>query len=123
MSEWISKEEFLEALENEGADLFECDGYEESESGFSRECIHKVMEQLSSTVQPEVRHGTWIEKEDWNVDDYYYTCSVCGEDFVTVEGTPAENGWHFCPNCGADMRELPEPPKEAVNGQINEIQQ
>lgn len=59
-----------------------------------------------------VRRGKWIEKEDWNVDDYYYTCSVCGEDFVTVDGTPSENLWNFCPNCGDDMRELPEPPEE-----------
>lgn len=50
-----------------------------------------------------VRHGRWIEKEDWNVDDYYYTCSACGEDFVTIDGTPSDNLWNFCPNCGAKM--------------------
>lgn len=50
-----------------------------------------------------VVHGEWIEKEDWGVDDYYYTCSACGEDFVTIDGTPSENLWNYCPNCGAKM--------------------
>ena len=48
--------------------------------------------------------GKWIEHEDFN-GDYYYTCSVCKEDFSTIDGTtPKENLFNFCPNCGADMR-------------------
>ena len=49
----------------------------------------------------EVRHGRWIEQE---ADmDTIYECSVCGEPFVTIEGTPADNLWNYCPNCGAKM--------------------
>ena len=49
-----------------------------------------------------VRHGYWIEQENWALDDYYYTCSACGEDYNTIDGTPDYN---FCPNCGAKMDE------------------
>lgn len=48
--------------------------------------------------------GEWVEREDWSVADVYYTCSVCEEDFVTIDGTPADNLWNYCPNCGARMK-------------------
>ena len=52
-----------------------------------------------------VVHGKWIEREDmcygWNI----WECSACHEDFCVEEGTPKDNEYHFCPNCGADMRE------------------
>lgn len=53
----------------------------------------------SANISP-VRHGHWIEQENWALDDYYYTCSACGEDYNTIYGTPDYN---FCPNCGAKM--------------------
>ena len=51
----------------------------------------------------ERKTGKWIEQEDYN-GDTYYDCSVCGESWTTIEGTPWENGMNFCPHCGADMR-------------------
>ena len=47
--------------------------------------------------------GHWIEQEgyDW---DTYYDCSECGESFYPIDGTPTDNLYNFCPNCGADMR-------------------
>lgn len=36
-----------------------------------------------------VRHGEWIEQEDI-CGDTYYTCSACKEDWVCIDGTPAE---------------------------------
>lgn len=50
----------------------------------------------------EVRHGKWEETTEFN-EDTIYRCSVCGEEFVTIDGTPADNLWHYCPNCGAKM--------------------
>ena len=58
---------------------------------------------IASLPSAEAVHGAWIEREDWN-GDYYYDCSVCGESFVLCDGTPSMNLYHFCPNCGADMR-------------------
>ena len=52
----------------------------------------------------EVVHGKWEEITDNWYDEIIYRCSVCNEEFVTIDGTPAENLYNFCPNCGADMR-------------------
>ena len=53
----------------------------------------------------------WIEKE-FDLDTFY-ECSNCGEEFVTLGGTPTDNGWDFCPKCGAKM----DGSKEDQNGQ------
>ena len=53
-------------------------------------------------VLTEGKAGRWIEQDD-GYNDTIYQCSVCGEEFVTIEGTPADNLWNYCPNCGARM--------------------
>ena len=56
----------------------------------------------SDDVAP-VRHGRWeVSTDEWFETDVY-TCSKCRESYVLVEGTPKENLWHYCPNCGAKM--------------------
>ena len=67
--------------------------------------IIKALESIpAADVRPVVR-GKWIDR----VDKYYgwnmWACSACGEEFFLTEGTPDMNEYHFCPNCGADMRE------------------
>ena len=50
-----------------------------------------------------VVHGDWTAiEDDWN-EETIYQCSVCKEEFVTIDGTPPENLWNYCPNCGAKM--------------------
>lgn len=49
-----------------------------------------------------VRHGRWEERDD-GFGGTYYHCSVCGEDWCTIDGIPAENGMRYCPQCGARM--------------------
>lgn len=56
-------------------------------------------------VRPVVR-GEWIKYAPDNSD--MMTCSEC-EKYWILDGDQYD--YHFCPNCGADMR--PEPPKEA----------
>lgn len=57
----------------------------------------------AADARPVVR-GKWIDRDD----DYYgwnmWECSACGAEFVLMEGTPNMNDYHYCPNCGADMR-------------------
>lgn len=48
-------------------------------------------------------HGEWIEQRD-NYGEPYYECSACKDSFITLEGTPKENHYNFCPNCGASMQ-------------------
>lgn len=51
----------------------------------------------------ERKKGKWIEQDDgW--DGVYYECSCCKEAFTLIDGTPSENLYNYCPNCGADMR-------------------
>lgn len=52
--------------------------------------------------EQEAKTGHWIEKEDYNLDTYY-DCSVCGESWTMIDGTPLENGMNYCPHCGAKM--------------------
>lgn len=87
------------------ADTFVLALMDASLSSVDEDTILDLIDSIPTVDAVPVRRGKWIEKEDWSIDDYYYTCSVCGEDFVTVDGTPSENLWNFCPNCGADMRE------------------
>ena len=54
------------------------------------------------SVQPS-RKGHWIE-EDMFDGDVAYRCSACNELFCIIEGTPKDNEYNFCPNCGAEMR-------------------
>jgi hypothetical protein len=59
----------------------------------------------TADVQP-IKHGLWEEITyygGWG--DTHYRCSVCGEDWYLVDGTPQQNNMNFCPKCGADMRE------------------
>lgn len=63
----------------------------------------EVSIRMLPSVTPTERTGHWIEKEDFN-GDTYYDCSECGESFCLMDGTPTDNLYNFCPNCGADMR-------------------
>ena len=54
----------------------------------------------------EVVHGQWFVIEDDYFDLVELKCSVCGESwgFEEYEDCIPQN-YHYCPNCGADMRE------------------
>ena len=54
------------------------------------------------SVEPERKMGKWIEKEGYD-GDVYYDCSVCGNSWTTIDGTPWDNGMNYCPKCGARM--------------------
>lgn len=64
--------------------------------------LREVSDAPAADVAPVV-HGRWEDSiDEWFGTDVY-TCSKCRESYVLVEGTPKENLWHFCPNCGAKM--------------------
>lgn len=52
----------------------------------------------------ELPHAEWVEDEDM-YGEPIYRCSNCHERFVLEEGTPADNNYSYCPNCGAKMDE------------------
>jgi hypothetical protein len=51
----------------------------------------------------EVVHAEWAcVNESENV----WMCTGkngCGNEILLLEGTPSENGWYYCPSCGAKM--------------------
>lgn len=53
----------------------------------------------------EKTSGKWIEEED-GYDHVFYSCSVCGAGICTIDETPIEYGWKYCPECGSKMEEL-----------------
>lgn len=67
-----------------------------------KKAIKKMPKGIIADVSP-VHHGRWEDSiDEWFGTDVY-TCSKCRESYVLVEGTPKENLWHYCPNCGAKM--------------------
>jgi len=82
------------------------------EMGYGRErvsayetMIHSIKsEYLYPSVSVAEKVGEWIEQEDYH-GDAYYDCSVCGNSWCTIDGTPWDNGMNYCPHCGAKMRE------------------
>ena len=56
-------------------------------------------------VKPTV-HAHWIPYEsETGEGSNTYKCSACGEIQMLIDGTPKENGWNYCPHCGAKMDE------------------
>lgn len=63
---------------------------------------------------PVVR-GKWMPTDMGGGEtDEAYVCSVCGEPWTLIDGTPRENNMHYCPNCGANMA-LEDSTKEQLN--------
>ena len=77
-------------------------GYGSYNLKFVKEWLNDDFETVEADVAP-VHHGHWITQEGWTPDDYYYTCSICNEDFYMIVGTPSDNNYKFCPHCGARM--------------------
>ena len=64
--------------------------------------VEDIEDAPAADVAPVV-HGSWEgSTDDWFGTDVY-TCTKCRESYVLVEGTPKQNLWHYCPNCGAKM--------------------
>lgn len=66
--------------------------------------LKQAYDKAIEALKDERAKGEWIEHQDC-YDDTYYTCSHCGEDWITIEGKPTDNLMNYCPMCGADMRE------------------
>ena len=86
-----------EAIEKAFAEEISTNYLDDYAKGFQAALL-AVMSIPTADVAP-VRHGYWIEQ----CEESLYSCSACGTEWVTIEGTPRENGMDFCPHCGAKM--------------------
>ena len=66
----------------------------------AKDAIVLGLEKLPTIEEPKTGH--WIE-EDMFDGDIAYRCSECDEPFCLIDGTPTDNMYNFCPNCGAKM--------------------
>lgn len=59
------------------------------------------------SVQPKQKTEHWIEDTNGTYTDNHDTweCSECGHAQILLEGTPKDNDYNYCPNCGAKMAE------------------
>ena len=64
--------------------------------------VERMRYSIPAVDAVEVKHGRWIECEDATLD-VYYKCSVCGNEWDIIEGTPEDNNMKYCPECGARM--------------------
>ena len=96
----------------------ECKEACEEFDGFYADCnqclLHGVLKEFASIPAADVRpvvRGKWVEH---NYDPEYlscdFSCSECNvylEEYYFGEGQwPGKFDHYFCPNCGADMREV-----------------
>ena len=68
------------------------------------DCVNEIKKLPSVTPKPKI--GKWIAQED-ELGEYAsgcFECSNCHEVFWVESGTPQDNEYNYCPNCGADMR-------------------
>lgn len=48
----------------------------------------------------------WDMEEDAVGDPIVWTCSNCKDSIIMYDGTPMENGYKYCPHCGAKIAEV-----------------
>lgn len=90
MAEYIEREATIDRLAN----LFQ----------LQAATARAIIEALPAADVKPIRHGWWNEESPDCFDgDSIYVCSVCGETWTLIEGTPLDNNMHYCPNCGARM--------------------
>ena len=95
MDEYIDREAAIRAVLNDSTE----------QVGYSREDAADCIRYMDAADVAPVVHGRWeVSTDEWLGTDVS-TCSKCRESYVLVEGTPKENLWNYCPNCGAQMHE------------------
>ena len=88
MAGYIEREKAIEAFNDPAVERYYGDVCPES-------VIHVIEQIPAADVQPVVR-GRWITYPYMMGNTQY--CSLCGENYGVK--------YNFCPNCGADMREM-----------------
>lgn len=91
MSDYISKGKLMSHIESQ---------YRSFGEDYDALQILGDIEDFPTEERP---HGEWIDLSDgWQ--EGTFRCSSCQMEFVLLEGTPEDNEYNFCPNCGARMK-------------------
>ena len=63
----------------------------------------KCINEAHAVDAEPVQHGEWILNPCNLYNDATWVCSVCGNEWVLIDGTPLDNQMNYCPKCGARM--------------------
>ena len=63
----------------------------------------KCINEAPAVDAEPVRHGEWILNPCNLYNDATWVCSVCGKEWVLLDGTPHDNQMDYCSHCGARM--------------------
>ena len=74
------------------------------DSPYKWEAVAKI-EKLPTIEATPVRHGRWIDKPTGRYGQMQSWCSACGKH-SGIGGIKSNRHKPYCPNCGADMREV-----------------
>ena len=69
--------------------------------------VKKVIESCPSIDLDSLRPAAhWDMEEDAVGDPIVWTCPNCKDSIIMYDGTPMENGYKYCPYCGARIAEV-----------------
>ena len=107
MTDYISREAAIEAIEginwykyNDEGRLVQ-GGTSHDKMFLPYKAVEGTLNALPAADVREVKMGHWIGVDEFPHEDW--ECDVCGSQAFGNDRIPQE--FHFCPNCGADMRE------------------
>ena len=95
MAEYIEREAAIEAVSlwyGKALHPENMSSYNEGERDAYRTAASEIANIPAADMRPVVR-GKWVDEP---IKGVKYHCSVCQGRFNYT--------WHYCPNCGADMR-------------------
>lgn len=100
-TEYISKESALACF----GDWIDRYGHEHTADEMVE--YQKIEELPAADVRPVVQ-GAWERPKGSTTRSWIFVCSKCGDRayFPVPKYFPKGCGYSFCPNCGADMREV-----------------
>ena len=103
MAEYIEREALKKRFEKR-LNWLKKDIYDEYSGALYDGCETdaELIDEIPAADVVPVVHGHWVEQEDGR-GETYYDCSICGESWTTIDGTPMQNNMNYCPNCGAKM--------------------
>ena len=96
--EYIEREKAIDALTERNLAVH-MDSVNDGLVASCHRSAQRIIANLPAADVRPVRRGKWSRVYDDFMKSNYDTCSCCGKEYFGA------NGFNFCPNCGADMRD------------------
>lgn len=110
MADLIDRDKLIKAIVNTECTIetynYVISGTEAYHNGLAQrqlEILDIVSEQPTAKAE---RHAHWEQPSYFGEENGVFQCSNCKEEFVLISGSPKENEYNYCPNCGCRMDEV-----------------